>query len=100
MVYNHSISPSAEIDIEEALDHYKSISNELNSSLYKNIQKAITDIKMNPLLFQKINKGKQYRKINIDHFPYKLIYRVSRIELAIVALAHHKRKPNYWKKRK
>jgi len=100
MAYNHSISPAAQMDIDEALDYYKDISAELNKSLYENIQKAIADIKINPLLFQKINKHRLYRKINVDRFPYKIVYRVDQTELVIVAFAHHKRKPNYWKTRK
>jgi toxin ParE1/3/4 len=98
MVYNHSISRLAQLDIDKALDYYKSINSELNASLYENLQKAISDIKNNPLLFQKINKTKSYRKININRFPYKLIYRIDKTEIIIVAFAHHKRKPNYWKK--
>ncbi len=100
MAYNHSISSLAQLDIDEALDHYKDISAALNKSLYQNIQKAIADIKLKPFLFQKINKQRPYRKINVDRFPYKIVYRVDQTELVIVAFAHHKRKPNYWKKRK
>ena len=40
-----------------------------------------------------------WRAWPIPHFPYSLIYQVARQELIVVALAHHSRRPGYWKDR-
>jgi hypothetical protein len=39
------------------------------------------------------------RRYNFTVYPYSLIYRVSEKEITIVAVAHAKRKPGYWKTR-
>jgi plasmid stabilization system protein ParE len=97
MVYSHSIYHAAEADIKEAVNYYADISSDLSQALLITIDTAIQEIKHNPLLFQSINKI--YRKANLKRFPYKIIFRVKKEEILIVAFAHHKRKPNYWKKR-
>jgi toxin ParE1/3/4 len=98
MVLNHTIQREAEEEIQEALDHYNHINIELAQSLLGIIGKSIAEIKKNPFLFQKINK--RFRKANIERFPFQIIFKVENNELLIFAFAHHKRKPNYWKKRK
>ncbi len=39
------------------------------------------------------------RKMNLRSFPYSVIYIVRSGRVHIVAVAHQKRKPNYWVKR-
>jgi hypothetical protein len=41
---------------------------------------------------------KGYRKTNVERFPFKIIYKFENEIVTIVAFAHHKRKPNYWRK--
>ena len=40
-----------------------------------------------------------FRKLRVAHFPYAVVYRVTRDELQIVAVAHAKRQPGYWRQR-
>ena len=39
------------------------------------------------------------RKYVFPHFPFNLIYRVNFRTFEVLAVAHQKRKPRYWKKR-
>lgn len=39
------------------------------------------------------------RRFILKRFPYQLIYRVEGDGIRIYAVAHHKRKPRYWRKR-
>jgi len=39
------------------------------------------------------------RSWRIPRFPYSLIYRIVGQEVLIIALAHHSRRPGYWKDR-
>jgi plasmid stabilization system protein ParE len=39
------------------------------------------------------------RRYLLPHFPYSLVYRVRHGELEIVAVAHHRRRPGYWRSR-
>ena len=43
--------------------------------------------------------GKSGRKYVFPRFPFNLIYRVNLGVIEVIAVAHQKRKPGYWKKR-
>jgi toxin ParE1/3/4 len=35
----------------------------------------------------------------LNRFPFALIYRIERDEVQILAVAHHSRRPGYWRER-
>jgi len=39
------------------------------------------------------------RRIVLKRFPFSVIYRLLEGQLQIVAVAHHKRRPGYWRTR-
>lgn len=39
------------------------------------------------------------RQLLLQRFPYKIVYRVRAHDLAVVAIAHTSRRPEYWKDR-
>ena len=39
------------------------------------------------------------RSRRVAGFPYRLVYLVQATELVVIALAHQKRKPGYWRDR-
>lgn len=41
----------------------------------------------------------RFRRLPLRRFPYSIIYSLSGEVLRVVALAHHKRKPGYWRAR-
>jgi len=43
--------------------------------------------------------GTTERKYVYPHFPFNLIYRENSGDVEVLAIAHQKRKPGYWKKR-
>jgi toxin ParE1/3/4 len=40
------------------------------------------------------------RRYHFPRFPFSLIYRVSDETIIVLAVAHHRRKPRYWRSRK
>ena len=50
-----------------------------------------------PEIGQKI--GGIYRRILLIRFPFSLIYSIEPDHIWIVAVAHHRRRPGYWKER-
>lgn len=40
------------------------------------------------------------RRFLLVNFPFDLVYSLSEDRISIVALAHHRRKPGYWKDRR
>ena len=97
MAYNHTIEPSVRLDLNEAIEYYLEINFELADALANEFYDGIEAIVDNPYLYQTISRS--YRKLTLKRFPYKIIFNVKRELITIVALSHHKRKPNYWRKR-
>lgn len=84
-------------EVEMAMDYYHEISSELSTDLRIKFTDAVSEATKRYKLYQPI-RG-QYRKVNLERFPYKIVFRLKEDTLMILAFAHHKRKPNYWRKR-
>lgn len=46
------------------------------------------------------SKDHRTRRVLVQRFPYQVVYRLTADEIIIVAIAHLKRRPGYWRKRK
>ena len=97
MAYKVVVLDMVLLEFEDAVDWYSKIFDELSKDILEKYIEALNKIQDKPLLNPEI-KGK-YRKINLDRFPYKLVYKIFSTEILIVAMAQHKRKPGYWRKR-
>ena len=42
---------------------------------------------------------KEYRKIKVGKFRVDIVFRIKGDEIQILAVAHHSRRPGYWKER-
>ena len=40
------------------------------------------------------------RRVIVSRFPYQIVYRLTPTEIVVLAVAHLKRRPDYWKDRK
>jgi toxin ParE2 len=40
------------------------------------------------------------RRLLLPRFPYQIVYRLTPTDIVVLAVAHLKRRPNYWKDRK
>ncbi len=43
--------------------------------------------------------GHEVRRKVLQRFPYSILYTAERWRVWVVAVAHHKRKPDYWRSR-
>ena len=87
--------PEAQAELDAAVAWYESQSPGLGLDLQAEVEAAVRMIQQQPQLHS-LYKNTRCRKRILQRFPYNLFY----IELAdaiwIVAVAHHKRKPDYW----
>lgn len=42
----------------------------------------------------------EYRRSNMNKFPYGVVYRAEGEKVTVYAVAHFRRRPDYWKKRR
>ena len=97
MAYNIEFLPGAETDLDEIVDWYKQLNSKLADDFLLKLDEALFTLQANPKHFQKIFKT--YRKLNLRRFPFKVIYRIEKQDIIVVAIAHHKRRVRYWRGR-
>jgi toxin ParE1/3/4 len=94
-----SVSVEAERELEEAIEFYaKSGGISLGLSLAAEFERTVSLLQSRPLIGPQWLKG--FRKFGLRRFPFSIIYTASDVELRVLALAHFRRKPSYWAKRK
>lgn len=89
--------PDADAEITEVSHYYEVRKPGLGSDFIGEVERVLDQITANPEAGQRI--GKRVRRKTLWRFPYNLIYAVYPERIRIVACAHQKRRPFYWRKR-
>lgn len=82
----------------EPADTYEKASVTLAERFTDRIEHAFRRIRANPNIGEQIGRGE--RRLLVRRYPYKVIYRILADRIVVVAVAHHKRRDGYWKRRK
>lgn len=85
------ITEGVYVELNEAALYYESKQFDLGLKFVIDWQDAMNQLKVSPLLFQK--KYKQFRSIQLKHFPYVLIYEIEDAEIYVYRLTHSRRNP-------
>ena len=91
-------NPSATKELRKSADWYADRSEQAARRFAAAIRKALSAIDAAPERFPLVSQRE--RACSVEKFPFQLIFRVSGDVLYIVAVAHAKRRPGYWKHRK
>lgn len=89
----------ASLELTEAVRWYESKRVGLGEELLDEFAALITRLTMNPESGNPISVDQKTRRLLVTRFPYQVVYRVRPNEIVVVALAHLKRRPGYWKHR-
>ncbi|MEN6334729.1 MAG: type II toxin-antitoxin system RelE/ParE family toxin [Phycisphaerales bacterium] len=92
------IHEAAEAELNEAADFYDLRSSGLGSAFIDEVHYAIGKIAEFPEAAPLIQD--RVRRRHIARFPYSLIYSVRRDEIRVLAVAHQRRRPFYWRSRR
>lgn len=98
MISLFSIHETAEIEINEAADFYDLESPGLGSVFIEEVRRAMESISQFPEAAPLV--GGCVRKKPLIRFPYSLVYSVRSDEIRLLAVAHQKRRPFYWRGRR
>ncbi|MBU0702080.1 type II toxin-antitoxin system RelE/ParE family toxin [bacterium] len=93
-----SLLPLAQIELDDAFSWYEEQVVGLGYEFLDEFDQSVRLIASFPELFEQIEMG--VRRCLINRFPYGIIYGIDSDKIVIIAVAHLKRKPNYWIKRK
>ncbi len=89
--------PRARIELNETADYYEGLRSGLGLEFLEEVQLTIRRILDLPFAWQRMSMNT--RRCLMNRFPFGLIYQVKADEVRIVAIAHQKRKPGYWRDR-
>ncbi len=89
--------PEIASEIENSVIYYRKQQIGLENLFLNEIENALMKIQKNPERYPKINEN--IRKCLIKQFPFNIIYTIKPDKIIIIAVAHHKRRPDYWKTR-
>ena len=92
------IEDEAEEELKAAADYYEDKRLGLGLLFEEKIREAFQRIQTNPGLFP-FYKKTPVQKCLVDQFPYLVFYREFDPHISIVAVAHGRRRPGYWRKR-
>lgn len=81
----------------ESAVFYERESKGLGSDFLDEVESAIARICEYPEIGQVYSS--KLRRFVLARFPYSVLYSIEDNELVIFAVAHHKRKPGFWKDR-
>jgi len=89
--------PDAASELDEAAQFYESAQVGLGGAFAHEVERAVDRIKVFPEAGPPL--GATVRAATVRNFPFWVVYRVLDTELLILAVAHQRRKPGYWRKR-
>ena len=90
--------PGASEDYDAAFVWYYSRGTTVASDFEREVERCTRLVAQNPLRWPKFDeKGK--RRLIVRKFPYSIIYEIINDEIVILAVAHGRRRPYYWRDR-
>ena len=90
-----SFNRSVQQDVDEIVDYYEAISDQLISRFFRDMEIRLSEIKENPKRFPKDQNYPSYRKVKMRKFPYFIVYRVLSDRIRILVIKHENRKPSF-----
>jgi toxin ParE1/3/4 len=89
--------PDARIEALDAYDWYAERSLNAANAFQEELQKAGIAVQRSPALWARYLFGT--RRYLLKRFPFVLVYRVAANRIEVLAVAHGRRQPGYWKNR-
>ena len=88
---------AARRDVVDAHGWYIERNLELGDRFLAETESGVNRIMEHPDAWHSVGDGA--RRFSLNNFPYGIIYTVVDDEIIVVAVAHHSRKPGYWRSR-
>lgn len=87
----------AEAEMNEAARYYEERALGLGMSFLGAVEEAVDQVLANPEAYQLV--GDEIRHKILRRFPYSVLYVIEPDRIRVMAVAHQKRRPGYWRYR-
>jgi plasmid stabilization system protein ParE len=88
---------TAEAELEEAIAYFDRQVIGLGARFQREVENTVALIEEHPAIGAPLTK--RIRKFRVRKFKYKVVYVLDNDEILIIAVAHHKKRPRYWRHR-
>lgn len=85
-------------ELDDAASYYDRESAGLGSVFVDEVEAGLARIRLHPDASPEVASG--VRKLVLARFPYSLVYEVREDFVRILAVAHQRRRPYYWRERR
>lgn len=89
--------PDAESEMIAAAAYYETQQGDLGRRFLASVQDAVNRIAVNPLLYPVVDRD--VRRCLTKTFPFGVLFKIRSDVIAILAVMHLHRDPDYWKTR-
>ena len=90
--------PAATEELELSADWYAARSETAAIRFVEKIDAALQKIASDPKRFPRCDA--RHQACAVERFPFQIVFRNDGDRIIIIAVAHAKRRPNYWQRRK
>ena len=84
-------------ELEESADWYKEPSRSAQRGFVLAVEEAIQKIEEDPGRFPYVDD--RHQSCSVERYPFQIIFRNDDARVFILAVAHSKRRPGYWRDR-
>jgi len=95
---NWRLHPDAALEHEEQVTYYEERRVGLGARYHAATMLAIDTACRTPLRFR-VARPPNIRKVSLRGFPFSVVYREVDGVVQVLAVAHHRREPDYWTRR-
>ncbi|HZX18843.1 MAG TPA: type II toxin-antitoxin system RelE/ParE family toxin [Pseudomonas sp.] len=92
---NYSFHPAAEAEFLESVGYYESKVRGLGGALITEFEALATLIGESPKAWR-VELEPDIRRVPLHRFPLSILYRERPDGFQVLAVAHHRRRPQYW----
>ena len=92
---NYEFHPSAEAEYLESIAYFESKRPGLGASFLADFENALKMVCKSPQRYP-IDKKPDVQRIRLERFPFTVLFREVLGMVQVLAVAHHRRRPQYW----
>ena len=91
------VYPEAQLEAEAAVEWYGQRSSHAAARFLGELRSVLERIQQGPRQFPTL--AFNARRVVVSRFPYLVVFRETTSEIEVVAVAHGRRRPGYWRER-
>lgn len=89
----------AQVELEEAMLWYEERSDGLGDALLDAVDATLLEVVEMPFSFPRVTGAPGVQRALVTGFPYGVVFVTSNDRVTVLAVAHAKRRPLYWRRR-